>query len=165
MKTAGFTAEFSLYKAGRHYRTDMDPLISSRRMDGLRLARAEEIEIFDCGPGFLKLGEGENTICIPDPSWSGDGGSGAPGGPFEDWPGGGGAGDGSSDKPDKPSRPPRSELMGRAWRKECLKEKTADEVFKCCDKKNDDCFRKANKNSQLELECVEASEWCFGRKW
>src|SRR5262245_34902176 len=66
MKTAGFTAELSLYQPSRHYRTSRHALTTSRQMNNLRLARAEEIEIFDCGPGFLTLGEGENTICIPD---------------------------------------------------------------------------------------------------
>ena len=60
--------------------------------------QAEIIDVHGCSPGYLELGEGENTTCIGDPQFTG-GGAGDPGGGPSGptglgGPGGGGGGPG-----------------------------------------------------------------------
>jgi hypothetical protein len=83
MTIPAFTAETSLYKTSGHYRTGRYNLSA----ETIRPA-AEVIEIHDCAPGFLKLGEWPNMTCIPDPNDTGGDGEGP--GPGDGLPTGGG---------------------------------------------------------------------------
>ena len=71
-----FTAENSIYKTSGHYQTARHanklPTSIGRALRPA-MARGETIEIFDCRPGFIGIGEGEGMICIPNPSWAGRG--------------------------------------------------------------------------------------------
>jgi hypothetical protein len=89
MRVPGFNAEASLHRIG-HYEASGKTIDSPAKMSG-KIHPAEVIEVFSCNPGFLELGEGENMVCIPDPSWA-QGGGDAPGGPHEEPYGGGGGG-------------------------------------------------------------------------
>jgi hypothetical protein len=69
MNTPSFTAEASLYKTSRHYRSI--PYNASAQSVSPVWPAAEVIEIHDCNPGFIKLGEWPNMTCIPDPNYTG----------------------------------------------------------------------------------------------
>jgi hypothetical protein len=93
-----FTAEASLYKASGHYWTGQYSW--SAQTVGPVWPTLEVIEVHDCSPGFIKLGEWPNMTCIADPDYPGSqGDDGSPGGGPADSGGGGG----------KPP-PPRSHL-------------------------------------------------------
>jgi hypothetical protein len=79
MNMPSFTAEASLYKTSEHY--SAVPYNPSAQSVSPVWPAAEVIEIHDCAPGFIKLGEGPNTICFPDPNLTGgdDQGEGSPG--------------------------------------------------------------------------------------
>lgn len=71
MKIPGFTAEASLYNMSGHHRV-CNRVINSHRRQIINavqpaLQREERIEIFDCGPGFIGIGEGANLECFPNP--------------------------------------------------------------------------------------------------
>jgi hypothetical protein len=74
MNMPSFTAEASLYKTNEHYRAV--PYNPSAQTVSPVWPAAEVIDIHDCAPGFVKLGEGPNTICIPNPLLTGGDGDG-----------------------------------------------------------------------------------------
>ena len=101
----GFTAGASLYPAGRYFRT---PRAAKNILEPMNTVHpelmsqgGEMINVHDCPPGFLGLGEGENLTCISDPT-IGNGG-GVPGGGAGGVPFGGGDGGGSGASGYKPT--------------------------------------------------------------
>ena len=115
----GFNAGASLYKTSGHYRTDRYNL-STETASPIRPS-AEVIEINDCNPGFIKLGEWPNMTCIPDPNITGgdDQGEGPPDG--EPTTGG--------KRPPKPTPAPKGS-------KKCTGESTSDQAALNCESKN-----------------------------
>jgi hypothetical protein len=97
MNMPSFTAEASLYKTGEHYRSV--PYNPSAQTVRPVWPAAEVIEIHDCAPGFIKLGEGPNTICFPDPNLTGGDDQGP--GPADGGPTKGGKGPPAKPPPDK----------------------------------------------------------------
>src|SRR6516165_3548753 len=95
MKTPGFTAEASLYRASSHYRTrGGSPALHSsaptvRPIGPAR--RSEEIEVHGCLPGYTLWESGGEWGCslVEPPTGGGDGGGPSGGGPTD---GGGGGG-------------------------------------------------------------------------
>ncbi len=147
-----FTAEATLYEFGTHYRTRGHEIdLSRRRISVIYPARMDEtVEIFGCAPGFLQLGDGENTVRIPDPSWGGGQSPGAPGVPFEGDPPGPGGG---SAEPPKPKLTPYQrhvQAAGRAWRRQCKGDPY--EVGLCCNKKEDSCIIQYPKNHRKRTD-------------
>lgn len=71
MKIPGFTAEASLYNMSGHHQVGRRAINSPRRqiINAVQpaLQREERIEVFDCGPGFIGIGEGANLECFPNP--------------------------------------------------------------------------------------------------
>jgi len=110
MNMLRFTAEASLYKMSGHYHTGRHAINLPTQMIST-IYPAEVIEVYGCNPGFVPLGEGENMVCIPDPTLGGDGGPGDGGGPSDGERGGparGGTGTGrGSGQHDRPPRQPR----------------------------------------------------------
>ena len=74
-----FSAEASLYKSYRRYRTAARSAGETTWPSGTVRAAAimnEDVFVFGCRPGLLELGEGENMTCVnPEDPW-GSGGSG-----------------------------------------------------------------------------------------
>jgi hypothetical protein len=78
MSLPGFTAPASLYQTNRQYQTgrgrhgvDVSAHANGSIYPALPREDAGVIEVYDCNPGFLKFGEGEDTVCVPFPSWVG----------------------------------------------------------------------------------------------
>jgi hypothetical protein len=119
MNMPSFTAEASLYKTSEHYRAV--PYNPSAQSGSPIWPAAEVIEIHDCAPGFIKLGEGPNMICFPDPNLTGgdDQGDGPPGD--------GGPTKGGEGPPRKPA-PDGS--------KKCPSKSTTDQDFLNCESNN-----------------------------
>jgi hypothetical protein len=106
MRVPGFNAEASLHRI-RHYGAIGKAIDSTAKMSG-KIHPAERIEVYGCNPGFLELGEGENMVCIPDPSWGG--GGGAPHGGEHEPTGGGPGSGGGGGRPRPPSPAERKKL-------------------------------------------------------
>ncbi len=161
MNRASFTAEATLYESGTHYRTRGHGIdLSRQRISVIYPARMDEtVEIFGCAPGFLQLGEGENTVCIPDPSWGGGGGPGTPGVPSDGDPSGHGASGGSPPKPPKSADKRHVIAVGKTWRKQCKKTATTDaDISACCGKKQSTCVAQYPNRQTL---CTEYMEHCM----
>ena len=76
-------------------------------------SQAELIEIVECRPGFLTLGEGVNTVCIPDPAWDAADRSGRLEPDLSDRSGGPGSDHGADDtSTNADSKPARMDCSG-----------------------------------------------------
>ena len=112
MKLPRFSTEAKFYRTIVHDQTTRYPIQSfAQAKSEIRpaLMKSEVINVYDCSPGFVRIGNDENYQCIPDPSW-GDGGEGpdrqGSGGPSEGRGGGGGGGTPPSPKTPKDSKTP-----------------------------------------------------------
>jgi hypothetical protein len=162
MSMPRFSAEASLYRASGHYRTGRHALNLSPQMISKMYPAMEVIEVFGsppCRPGFINLGEG---VCVRDPSLPAGGGlpGGSPDEPGAEPPpppGGGPRGEPF----DKSETKRRAQDTGRAWREQCEKEDPdIVKVFKCCDRKSNECVKEAKKAPLKELACIHAVAWC-----
>jgi hypothetical protein len=133
MTTPRFTAAASLYKTNGHYRTGGDAITLPRLIIG-KIYPAEVIEVYGCTPGFLPLGEGENMICIPDPTVFGGNGGGSDGGGTDGGPpgrGGAGTGTGRGGR-DRTPRPHPARPVRRKYDFNCsLAQAASPEATKC----------------------------------
>lgn len=157
MNMPKFTGEASLYRTNGHYRTSRHALHGAARMTGTILPAMEEIEIEDCLPGTYKVELPDGSYecrANPAPGWPGGGGiPGIPGVPSQ-------SGSGSGGEPGKEEKG-WAEKTGREWHRKC-QNPDGHKWLRCCEEKSKQCWKVANKNPKLQLDCADATAWCKG---
>jgi hypothetical protein len=161
MRLVGFSAEASLYKTSGQYRSSVLGGRLAVLMSGAVRPAMEVIEIEGCAPGFLQLGEGDNMVCIPDPSWAGNGGDTGPGLPGGGRGGGGGeTGDGTKTNCRKPIG--RIQVQGCNWQNDCA----GKNKWSCCRNQRDACLNSCNSfktdasRQECKTECSASYKVC-----
>jgi hypothetical protein len=161
MNMLRFTAEASLYKMSGHYHTGRHAINLPTQMIST-IYPAEVIEVYGCNPGFVPLGEGENMVCIPDPTLGGDGGPGDGGGPYDDGEPGGSRGGGTRGPgPGQHDRPPRQPRPRRKYPKDgnCSGAQLRTPEGVACNKQTDDDLLKNRSIIHLAL-CEDGKVKC-----
>jgi hypothetical protein len=162
MNTPKFTAEASLYKVSRRYRTGRHVLYLPARLNSPIHPAMEKIEVHGCAPGSYLVEYDDGTWDCwsnPDPWWGGGGGSGTPGMPS----GGGTSGKPGGGKPGTWDRPTpgqayaeRVRRLGNLWYDACGKWPDQKE---CCNKKQAKCIEDSF-HPAVDMLCRDAGQWC-----